>query len=353
MNRHLIASRAGVLRADDGWTLRDLPPMTGRTVLVTGSTSGIGLATAQALHQAGADVVLVVRNEVKGRAVADRLVAESAAGRRRGLLGTPPGRVTVGVLDLADLASVRRFAQSWTGPIDVLVNNAGVMMPPLTRTVDGFEMQIGTNHLGHFALTNLLLPYVRGRVVTVSSLMQRPGRIHLDDLNYEHRRYTKAGAYAQAKLANLMFTSRLQRLLSDAGSPIRSVAAHPGGSSTGLGDQLSAPFAPEIFRFGSRFVGQGSDGGALPTLFAATADIPGDTFIGPRGLFQLSGAPTAVGRSAQAYDLRVSEALWSLSEQLTDTSFPFAATTRAAPDTTNGADASGPTDAPDAGRATL
>lgn len=304
------------------WTAHDMPAQTGRTVVITGATSGIGLAAAHALHHAGADVVLAVRNEVKGRAAANRIASGRAPGpgTQRLLRG---GSVSVRIVDLADLASVRRFAAGWTGRIDLLIANAGVMMPPLQRTADGFELQIGTNHLGHFALTNLLLPYVRDRVLTVASLMERAGRIDLGDLNHHRRRYRPAAAYGQSKLANLLTASHLQTLLTAAGSPVRSVAAHPGAASTGLGVNLTVPGATGLFRIGSRLVGQDPAGGCLPTLFAATENLPGGSFIGPRGRFQLRGAPTAVGRSPRAHDERVAEELWGLSERLTGTRFPL------------------------------
>ncbi|QDQ97065.1 oxidoreductase [Tomitella fengzijianii] len=305
-------------RRGAGWSACDIPRLTGRTFVVTGATSGIGLETAAALYAAGADVTLAVRNEVKGRAVADALGA-----RPRTAPWEEAGTLAVRVLDLADLASVHRFVRDWDGPIDVLINNAGVMTPPLQRTADGFEMQMGTNHLGHFALTNLLLPHVRDRVVTVASLAERAGRIDLDDLNYQRRPYSRARAYGQAKLANLLCAAQLQCKLAGAGSTVRSVAAHPGASSTGLGNQLTIPGATELFRFGSRFVGQGAAGGALPTLFTAVEDLPGDTYVGPRGLFQLRGAPTAVGRSARARDAATAVRLWALSEELTGTAFPL------------------------------
>lgn len=305
-------------RRRGAWTALDAPPQHGRTVVITGATSGIGLATATALHGAGAHVVMAVRNEVKARAIADRIARHAPD-----VPGAPAGTLAIRALDLADLASVRRFADAWSGPVDVLIANAGVMTPPLQRTTDGFEMQMGTNHLGHFALANLLLPHVRDRIVTVASLAERAGRIDLADLNYRARRYNRARAYGQAKLANILFAGHLQRLLCDAGSPVRSVAAHPGASSTGLGASLGVPGASALFRAGTRIVGQDPRGGALPTLFAATEDIPGDTYIGPRGRFQLRGAPTAVGRSARARDDRTAAALWSLSEKLTGVRFPL------------------------------
>ena len=192
--------------------------MTGRTVVITGANSGIGRAAALALVARDARVVLAVRNADKGR--------EAAAGM--------PGHVEVRQLDLADLASVRAFAEDFTEPVDVLINNAGIMVPPFSRTVDGFELQFGTNHLGHFALTNLLLPRIRERVVTVSSSGHRVGRVDFDDLNWERKPYRAMPAYAQSKLANLLFTAELQRRLTELGSAVIATAAHPGMAATNL-----------------------------------------------------------------------------------------------------------------------
>jgi NAD(P)-dependent dehydrogenase (short-subunit alcohol dehydrogenase family) len=192
--------------------------MTGRTVIVTGANSGIGRAAAAALAGAGARVVLAVRNLQKGQA--------AAAGMS--------GEIEVLQLDLASLGSVREFADGWTGEIDILINNAGVMVPPLSRTAEGFELQFGTNHLGHFALTNLLLERITGRVVTVSSTGHRMGRIDFEDLNWERKPYRAWRAYGQSKLANLLFTSELQRRLSDTGSTVLATAAHPGYAATNL-----------------------------------------------------------------------------------------------------------------------
>ena len=194
------------------WTAQDLPRLDGRTFVVTGANSGIGFAAARELGRAGARVVLAVRDVAKGEAAAAAI----------------DGETEVRELDLADLASVRAFADAWEGDLDVLVNNAGVMAVPEQRTKDGFEMQLGTNHLGHFALTNLLLPHVRDRVVVVASGAHRIGSIHLDDLNWERHGYSRWRAYGQSKLANLLFMSELQRRLDDAGSSIRVLAAHPG-----------------------------------------------------------------------------------------------------------------------------
>jgi NAD(P)-dependent dehydrogenase (short-subunit alcohol dehydrogenase family) len=194
------------------FTTSDIPDLSGQTAIVTGANSGIGQAAAAALASAGARVVLAVRDAGKGEAAAAAM----------------PGTTEVRPLDLASLDSVRAFAADWHGDIHLLINNAGVMIPPLTRTADGFELQFGTNHLGHFALTNLLLPQVTGRVVTVSSDAHRSGAIDFDDLNWERRRYRPWRAYAQSKLSNLLFTSELQRRLAQAGSPVKATAAHPG-----------------------------------------------------------------------------------------------------------------------------
>ncbi|MEL7976564.1 oxidoreductase [Isoptericola sp. F-RaC21] len=286
------------------FSLAQIPDQTGRTAVVTGATSGIGRVTAQALATRGARVVLAVRDVDKGRAAAAAM----------------PGDVVVRRLDLADLASVRAFAADLAEPVDLLVNNAGVMVPPLTRTADGFELQLGTNHLGHFALTNLLLPRVRGRVVTVSSSAHRFGAIDVDDLNWERRRYRPMAAYGQSKLANLLFTAELQRRLAAAGSPVIAVAAHPGMAATHLLSErrgaghlmhrVSVPFA------------QPAEDGALPTLYAAVGDVPGDSYAGPSGFLEGRGAPTLVGRSARARDAAVARRLWDVSTSLTGVTFP-------------------------------
>jgi NAD(P)-dependent dehydrogenase (short-subunit alcohol dehydrogenase family) len=291
------------------FTRSDIPDLSGRTVIVTGANSGIGLAAAAALASAGAGVVLAVRDVAKGEAAAAAM----------------PGATEVRPLDLASLDSVRAFAAGWDGDIHLLINNAGVMIPPLTRTADGFELQFGTNHLGHFALTNLLLPQVTGRVVTVSSGVHRAGAIDFDDLNWERRRYRPWRAYSQSKLANLLFTGELQRRLSQAGSPVKATAAHPGYAATNLqshsGSRLVA-FAME--QVGNRVLAQDPAGGALPTLYAAVADIPGDSFVGPSGPFGLGlrGAPELVARSAAARDEEAARRLWLVSEELTGVAFP-------------------------------
>ena len=291
------------------WTTKDLPSLDGRTFVVTGANSGIGLAAARALGTAGARVVLAVRDEEKGRAAAESID------------GTPEVRR----LDLADLASVRAFAESWDGPLDVLVNNAGVMAIPQRRTADGFEMQIGTNHLGHFALTNLLLPQISDRVVTVSSGAHRMGSIRLEDLNWEQGEYHRWRAYGQSKLANLLFTSELQRRLGEAGSKLRAVAAHPGYAATNLQSRTENFLQNALMAISNKVIAQSDEMGALPTLYAATQDIPGDSYVGPDGFQEQRGHPKLVGRSDAARDSETARELWDLSEGLTGVSFPLAA----------------------------
>jgi NAD(P)-dependent dehydrogenase (short-subunit alcohol dehydrogenase family) len=285
----------------------DLPDMSGKTVIVTGANSGIGRAAATAFANAGARVVLAVRDLAKGQATASAIGTTAATGIRE--------------LDLASLDSIRAFATAWQGEIALLINNAGVMVPPLTRTADGFELQFGTNHLGHFALTNLLLPNITGRVVTVSSNAHQIGRLDFTDLNWERKRYKPWRAYGQSKLANLLFTSELQRRLTQAGSPVLATAAHPGYAATNLGFHSGSRFLGFALYLGSHYVAQNAASGALPTLYAAVADIPGGSFAGP-GFPGLRGAPKLVARSAAARDAAAARRLWSVSEELTGVSFP-------------------------------
>jgi NAD(P)-dependent dehydrogenase (short-subunit alcohol dehydrogenase family) len=290
------------------WTAADLPDLHGRTVVVTGATSGIGRVTARELARAGARVTLAVRDTARGEAIASAMLGETE----------------VRALDLADLASIRAFAAGWTGDLDVLVNNAGVMAVPEGRTADGFELQLGTNHLGPFALTNLLLDHIRDRVVTVASGAHRMGRIDFDDLDWERRSYRRWGAYGQSKLANLLFTLELQRRLTAAGSEVRAVAAHPGYAATNLQGRTANPLQHAVMTVANRVVAQSDRMGALPVLFAATQDIPGASYIGPDGLGEARGHPAFVGRSGAASDLETARALWERSEALTGTAFPLA-----------------------------
>jgi NAD(P)-dependent dehydrogenase (short-subunit alcohol dehydrogenase family) len=280
------------------YTPSRLAALAGRTVVVTGASSGIGAATAEALAAAGARLVLAVRDPARGRAVADRL----------------PG-AEVRALDLADLASVRRFADAWDGgPIHALVNNAGVSVPDLRRTADGFELTLGTNHLGHFALTALLLPHLTGRVVTVASQAERAARLDLADLNWERRPYRGARAYNDSKLANLLFTTELDRRLRATGSAVRALAVHPGLVTTPIYDSpdrrrgLWDVLLPRL--------GQDAAAGALPTLYALSEDVPGDTFVGPQHLMHMRGGAEVIGRSAAAKDPVLAQRLWAASERL-------------------------------------
>jgi NAD(P)-dependent dehydrogenase (short-subunit alcohol dehydrogenase family) len=288
-----------------GWDVGDIPDQRGRTVVVTGANSGLGRATAAAFAQAGAHVVLAVRDPERGERAAAGLA----------------GSTEVRTLDLADLASVRAFARAWDGSLDVLVNNAGVMAVPRGRTVDGFETQLGTNHLGHFALTNLLLGHVADRVVTVSSAAHRHGRIDLDDLNWERRRYRRWAAYGQSKLANLLFTLELDRRLVEAGSLVRALAAHPGYAATNLQLRTGSILQTSLMAVTNRLFAQSDAMGALPTLYAATQDLPGGSYVGPDGPGERRGHPTLVGRTAAAGDTELARRLWDRSADLTGVSF--------------------------------
>ena len=281
--------------------------MTGRTVIVTGANSGIGRAAASAFAAAGAHVVLAVRDIDRGAAAAAAM----------------PGETEVRRLDLASLASVHEFADAWDREISLLINNAGVMIPPLGRTADGFELQFGTNHLGHFALTNLLLERVSGRVVTVSSGVHRSGAIDFDDLNWERKPYRAGRAYAQSKLANLLFTSELQRRLIAAGSPVLATAVHPGWAATNLQGKSTSRLLNFAAAIGNRTLAQDEEHGALPTLYAAVAEIPPDSYAGPRGLMEMRGQPKLVGRSEAAKDTAAARHLWEVSEELTGVRFPL------------------------------
>jgi NAD(P)-dependent dehydrogenase (short-subunit alcohol dehydrogenase family) len=291
------------------WTAADIPPQTGRTVVVTGANSGLGLVTARELARAGAHVTLAVRDVARGEQAAASI----------------EGQVTVRRLDLADLESVRAFAAGWTGDLDVLINNAGIMMVPAGVTIDGFELQFGTNHLGHFALTNLLLPHVTDRVVTLSSSLHRSGSVDLADLNWQRRPYSATGAYSQSKLANLLFTLELQRRLAEVGSSVRALAAHPGWAATNLQFHTESRLQDALMGIANRVIAQSDEMGALPTLFAATQDLPGGSYVGPDGLAEQRGHPTLVGRTAAASDPDTAAKLWVLSEELTGVRFPLTA----------------------------
>ena len=293
---------------------------------MTGANSGIGLVTARELAGAGAAVTLAVRDLARGREAARAIMQIH-----------PAADVQVALLDLADLSSVSSFAHDWSAAhpegLDILVNNAGVMAIPRRMTADGFEAQFGTNHLGHFALTGLLLPALvarpRSRVVTVSSGAHRFGRMDFDDL-MGARRYQAWRAYGQSKLANLLFTAELQRRLTAAGVGVRALAAHPGWSATNL--QAAGPrmrgrgWAVGPIELGNRLLAQSADMGALPTLFAATCPgLPGNSYVGPDGPGEQRGYPRLVDRSKSAKSAADAERLWTVSEQLTGVVYPLEA----------------------------
>jgi NAD(P)-dependent dehydrogenase (short-subunit alcohol dehydrogenase family) len=297
------------------WTAEDIPDLTGRTAVVTGANSGLGFPTSLELARRGATVILAGRDAGKGRAAVDALRREA-----------PGAAADWQTLDLAELASVRRFADAVAARgdgLDLLVNNAGVMALPYQRTADGFEFQLGVNHLGHFALTGLLLPALLARpaprVVTVSSRMHRSGRIDFDDLQSE-RRYGRGAAYSRSKLANLLFTLELQRRADAAGVPLVSVAAHPGFAATNLGTSGSL-VNRVILKPGMR-LGAPPAAGALPSLYAATApDVAGGEFFGPAGFRGGRGAPRREKPAARASDEAAARRLWDVSEQLTGVRF--------------------------------
>jgi NAD(P)-dependent dehydrogenase (short-subunit alcohol dehydrogenase family) len=292
------------------WSAADIPDQTGRVAVVTGANAGLGYETARALAAAGAHVVLACRNLDKAAAAEARIRA-----------GHPSARLEVCALDLADLAGVRAFAARLADRhpvVDLLVNNAGIMAVPHGVTADGFERQFGTNHLGHHALTGLVLPAVlaapAGRVVTVSSLGHRAGRIAFDELMGE-RRYWRWPAYFQSKLANLLFTAELQRRLAAAGAPAIAVAAHPGGSVTELGHESRIQYA--VFSLFQPLM-QSAAMGALPTLRVATDPaVRGGEYYGPGGLGETTGPPVLVSPSRAARDTAVAARLWEVSSALT------------------------------------
>jgi NAD(P)-dependent dehydrogenase (short-subunit alcohol dehydrogenase family) len=295
-----------------------MPDQHGRVAIVTGANSGLGAAIARELARAGATVVMAVRNREKG----ERAVEEVRA-------HVPDAALELRDLDLGNLASVRAFASQHQGRLDLLVNNAGIMAPPRRETHDGFESQFGTNHLGHFALTGLLMPRLleapEPRVVTQSSGAHRIGRINFDDLQGE-RRYINWLAYGQSKLANLMFALELQRRASAAGSALRSLAAHPGYARTNL--QFASPpwYEQLVMRITNPLIGQSADMGALPALYAATVpDLPGGTFVGPDGFMEQRGHPKVVKGAGRAYDEEGQRRLWEVSEELTGVRYDFAA----------------------------
>jgi NAD(P)-dependent dehydrogenase (short-subunit alcohol dehydrogenase family) len=300
------------------WTTADIPDQKGRVAVVTGANSGLGLAAAGALAKAGATVVLACRNTEKGEEAMESIRA-----------GSPNAAVELESLDLASLDSIRAFAERFGkahGGLDLLINNAGVMAPPRRQTADGFELQFGTNHLGHFALTGLLLGALDGRedarVVTVSSTAHKFGRIRFENLQGE-RRYFRWSAYGQSKLANVLFALELERRLRASGSKVKSLAAHPGYSATNL--QSAAPPLVDraVMVVTNRLLAQSAEMGALPELYAATRpSLDGGLFIGPDGFEEQRGHPKVVRPVKAGRDEAAAARLWSVSEELTGVSYP-------------------------------
>jgi NAD(P)-dependent dehydrogenase (short-subunit alcohol dehydrogenase family) len=291
------------------WNTDRIADQTGRTAVVTGANSGLGLVTARELARKGARVVMACRNTTKAE--------DAAAQIRRQVAGAD---VEVAELDLGSLDSVKAFTAGWSGALDLLINNAGVMAPPRRETADGFELQFGTNHLGHFALTGGLLPHVADRVVTLSSGAHRIGKITFDNLQRE-KGYFRWTAYGQSKLANLMFALELDRRLRAAGSPVKSLSAHPGYAATNL-QSAAVPAADRLMMvFTNKVLAQSADMGALPTLYAATEpSAEGGQFIGPDSFFEQRGHPEVVKPSGAARDADVARRLWEVSETLTGVS---------------------------------
>jgi NAD(P)-dependent dehydrogenase (short-subunit alcohol dehydrogenase family) len=299
------------------WTVADIPSQQGRTAVITGANTGLGLQTAKVLAAKGASVVLAVRNADKGKAAADQITT-----------ATPGADVTVHRLDLTSLDAIRESTDALRkrlNSIDLLINNAGVMYTPKQQTADGFELQFGTNHLGHFAFTglllDLLLPVPDSRVITVSSVGHRiRAKIHFDDLQWD-KSYSRVAAYGQSKLSNLLFTYELQRRLSGKGKTI-ATAAHPGISDTELVRNMPAVLRG-LFGVVAPLITQSAEAGAQPTLRAATdPNVLGGQYYGPSGLGEGRGAPVLVKSSEQSHDAEIQRRLWTVSEELTGVKFP-------------------------------
>lgn len=303
------------------WSSEQIGDQSGRSAIVTGANSGLGLATARELARHGARVVLACRNVLKGQEAIASIQAE-----------VPDAQVELAELDLASLASVESFAEQFSSEhdgLDLLINNAGVMAPPRRETADGFELQLGTNLLGHFALSARLIDRLHGRtdarVVTLSSNAHKMGRIDFEDLQSK-RGYKRWGAYGQSKLADLMFALELDRRLRAAGSTIKSVAAHPGYAATNL--QTAAPPALDriVMTATNLLLAQSAEMGALPSLYAATyPDLAGGSYVGPDGIGEFRGHPHIVSPSSSARDATVAARLWETAEELTGVSFELTA----------------------------
>ena len=293
------------------WDSENISDQKGKVVIVTGSSSGLGYETAKVLSHKNATVIVAVRNEVKGNAAVEQIKAENSK-----------ADIQVMLVDLANLKSVHSFAQNFKEKftkLDLLINNAGVMTPPYTKTKDGFELQFGTNHLGHFALTGLLIDMIKktpnSRIVNVSSMAHKIGKLNFEDLNWVTRRYQKNRSYGDSKLANLYFTKQLQKQLNKQSSGVIVASAHPGGTATELARH-------SLFYKAMNLLAQDSKMGALPTLYAAVAaDVQGNDYYGPGGFQEFKGFPKKVEPANRAKKDDVAEKLWDVSEKMTGVSY--------------------------------
>ncbi|MFC2166444.1 SDR family NAD(P)-dependent oxidoreductase [Acidobacteriota bacterium] len=294
------------------WDSQDVPDQKGRVAIVTGSSSGIGYETARVLGAKNATVIIAVRNLEKGRSALEKIKDAH-----------PDADVRVMELNLASLDSIQKFTEELRNnfsQLDLLINNAGVMMPPYSKTVDGFELQFGTNHLGHYTLTGLLLDLIlkteNSRIVTVSSTAHEYGKLDFDDLNWEKRKYKKVNTYGDSKIANLYFTYELQKKLDKMGAKTIATASHPGWTATELQRHVG------LLNFFNRFFSQGIDMGALPTLYAATApDVKGSDYYGPSGWREMKGYPKKVSSNELSHDMDIAKKLWDVSEEMTKVKF--------------------------------
>jgi NAD(P)-dependent dehydrogenase (short-subunit alcohol dehydrogenase family) len=304
------------------WSATNIPALTDKIAIITGANSGIGFEIARALASKNATVILACRNKEKGETAVQQIGHDS-----------PKAKPQFMQLDLADLASIHSFAEAFTGQydqLDILINNAGIMWAPFRKTADGFESQFGTNHLGHFALTGLLLDTImhtpQARVVTVSSWGERYGKIDFDNLNAE-KSYDSEQAYGQSKLANILFTYELQRRFEKADINAIAAAAHPGATDTNLPTSWAADNPRphwRVIRILNSFIGQKPEMGALPALYAATAsDVQGGDYYGPRSLGGIRGYPTKIQSSERSYNTDIATRLWAVSEELTGVQYHF------------------------------
>lgn len=294
------------------WDIENISDQSGKIAIVTGSSSGIGFEAARILALKNAEVIIAVRNDVKGEKALEKIVSE-----------IKDAKVKVMKLDLADLGSVKKFADEFRKnykKLDILINNAGVMMPPYSKTSNGFELQMGTNHLGHFALTQQLLDILTStkgsRIVNVSSMAHKSGNINFDDINWENRKYKPMSSYGDSKIANLYFTSELSRKLKEKGTDTKVISAHPGWTATELQRHNSAA------DFLNRFFAQNVSMGTLPTLYASVGqDVQSGDFYGPSGFMEMRGYPKKVSPNKRAQDRNTAAKLWEVSEDLTGSKY--------------------------------